>query len=850
MKKQPSRVLFSVFVCLAMLLPCIGATAAAQEGVIVEAGGTGFASLNEAVAAILEEDGQSGTVRVVGDTVITERLVVPAGADITITDDGSAHTVSSAYRLHVEAGGRLTIDGKDLTFNKGLVSCAGEFVLRNGVLDMGGSEFRADYTPHTESGGVVVCGEQARFIMDGGVIRSAKVLASTGGVRVCCNASFVMNGGTITDIHNESQTDAGPVLVYAGNTLLGKGAASFTMNGGVIENNTNYRGGGVHVTGKEYTYRASMEMNGGIIRNNTCNGFQSAKNYASGGGGGIYISGNAQVVMNDGKIVGNTVNGGQGGGVCTIDGYYNTFSGGPNSPGAWPIEQYAQYYPAAFTMNGGEISGNSAIKGDTEADAATGGGVYIASNCVTLRGGCIENNYAEQQGGGVYIGSIPYSMRIYNAVITGNSATLLGGGIWACPTGDTEAFVTNGAAIFDNAAEGAGDDVVSVKTAGQDYVLTLADRMLGGGRADWYADGALADGDDAMGQPAPDAPRYDAASEAEPLAQIQNSTEPYALKAVASEEAKALANACGALFIRGNRSERGGGIGSNGGVVMGESDKAYSLTVTKAWADAEEALQTSVTVYLKVGDSVLDAVVLNAENGWTASFTGLPDPSSLADGLAYSVAENPVPAFFEPILSEPSLDEETKTISITLTNRYIPHGDLTVSKIISGSAADAAEAFPFTVVLDDETIEGVYGDMTFAGGVASFTLRGGETVTAVGLPAGVGYTVTETDSGGYEAEARGATGVIADGQTAQAVFSNHKDKPAESEPSDDTSVPEPSDGSDSSSVSSEAPGVSESSDASSTPSTGDARMTGVYTALLLLCGCAAVLTVRRKGRGE
>lgn len=84
------------------------------------------------------------------------------------------------------------------------------------------------------------------------------------------------------------------------------------MNGGVIENNTNYRGGGVHVTGKEYTYRASMEMNGGIIRNNTCNGFQSAKNYASGGGGGIYISGNAQVVMNDGKIVGNTVNGGPG----------------------------------------------------------------------------------------------------------------------------------------------------------------------------------------------------------------------------------------------------------------------------------------------------------------------------------------------------------------------------------------------------------------------------------------------------------------------------------------------------------------------------------------------------------
>lgn len=129
-------------------------------------------------------------------------------------------------------------------------------------------------------------------------------------------------------------------------------------------------------------------------------------------------------------------------------------------------------------------------------------------------------------------------------------------------------------------------------------------------------------------------------------AQIQNSTEPYALKAVASEEAKALANACGALFIRGNRSERGGGIGSNGGVVMGESDKAYSLTVTKAWADAEEALQTSVTVYLKVGDSVLDAVVLNAENGLDGGlYPGCPTRPRLRTGLPIRLRKIPCRRF-------------------------------------------------------------------------------------------------------------------------------------------------------------------------------------------------------------
>ena len=64
--------------------------------------------------------------------------------------------------------------------------------------------------------------------------------------------------------------------------------------------------------------------------------------------------------------------------------------------------------PAAFTMNGGVISGNStndAIQAD--ATQGTGGGVYVASNKVTLNAGKItNNNKAEDQGGGVYVGSI------------------------------------------------------------------------------------------------------------------------------------------------------------------------------------------------------------------------------------------------------------------------------------------------------------------------------------------------------------------------------------------------------------------------------------------------------------
>ncbi len=39
-----------------------------------------------------------------------------------------------------------------------------------------------------------------------------------------------------------------------------------------------------------------------------------------------------------------------------------------------------------------------------------------------------------------------------------------------------------------------------------------------------------------------------------------------------------------------------------------------------------------------------------------------------------------------------------------------PTGDLTVSKAVAGSGADTELAFPFTVVLDDETVSGTYGD--------------------------------------------------------------------------------------------------------------------------------------------
>lgn len=101
-------------------------------------------------------------------------------------------------------------------------------------------------------------------------------------------------------------------------------------------------------------------------------------------------------------------------------------------------------------------------------------------------------------------------------------------------------------------------------------------------------------------------------------------------------------------------------------------------------------------------------------------------------------------------------------------------GDLTVTKTVSGSRGDQNKEFTFTVTLDKQDLNGKYGDMTFTDGVATFTLKHGQSKTANGLPAGVSYTVEESDNSGYTVTKTNATGTIQTGSTSTAAFENYK----------------------------------------------------------------------------
>ena len=151
--------------------------------------------------------------------------------------------------------------------------------------------------------------------------------------------------------------------------------------------------------------------------------------------------------------------------------------------------------------------------------------------------------------------------------------------------------------------------------------------------------------------------------------------------------------------------------------------------------------------------------------------TGLPA------GLSYTVTEKE--AGQEGYVTKAAGDRgripAAGTATAAFTNmKHVPRGNLTVSKTVSGSNPPSKTVFGFTVILSDRTVDGRFGEMTFRSGVAEFTLRHGETVTASGLPAGVGYLVEEDADEAYTTSSQGAEGTVPQDDTALARFVNRR----------------------------------------------------------------------------
>ena len=445
MKKR----LISLFLAFDMLLSLFPISAFAETPSEQPVEVRSAQELLEAVRTINQKDGNN-TISLKKDITLEngEEIKLTRG-ETTIL--GNGHTISGGRNqtLWVSDSAVLNLgrqDGADeLTFEGN-----GQNITAVSVSDHAELNVYEGVTIENYHNSGVKVGAGAAFTMNGGTIQNCSA-NDGGGVKVDAGATFTMSGGTI---QNCSAQDGGGVKVGAG--------ATFTMSGGTIQNCSADDGGGVAVCGErngniQKVTPAVFTMSGGTILHCT----------AMGEGGGVAAD-YAEVTISGGSIK-NCSAVLQGGGINFEDG--------------------------TLSMSGGSIDGCSASSPYTG-----GGGIALLNTAaalhLTLTGGSITNNQADNGGGGICVMSTGNfsADAVENMTITGNSASR-GGGVY----GWIPSVVNLSAAsniLCNNTATDAGADICMYSGS-----LTLPDaasmnRNLGttGHKIDgWYIDGMNAD---------------------------------------------------------------------------------------------------------------------------------------------------------------------------------------------------------------------------------------------------------------------------------------------------------------------------------------------------------------------
>ncbi len=115
-----------------------------------------------------------------------------------------------------------------------------------------------------------------------------------------------------------------------------------------------------------------------------------------------------------------------------------------------------------------------------------------------------------------------------------------------------------------------------------------------------------------------------------------------------------------------------------------------------------------------------------------------------------------------------------KSIAKVIPYNAQEDGCLQISKAVIGNSQNQQEPFYFVLELSDKSCNGLYGDLEFHNGIAEFTLKNAQTITAQHLPVGISYKIMEVDADGYRVEATNAEGTITSGDPIEVLFTNTK----------------------------------------------------------------------------
>ena len=570
---------------------------------------------------------------------------VHEGAKLTIMDSSDSIQDTESTVTGNLYGNKAKLENDTLTY----------YITESTPTGTGTTETLVKHTVPLTGAGKILCQEASEqvILVKGTLELQSGVLQNTGGKHIVLvdrgtldvNGGYIVGGGSDGTPGGGIYVDNGTVNIQGGVIAANRGSSgggiffqdgTLNISGGAVAGNEvinghSDNGGGIYVNS------GTLNLSGGYVTNNYkecgCNDCRNDVNNTH-GGGGIALANSSVMNMTGGYVTGN-YSGLAGGGI------YAGFFG----------------HNVGFTMSGGTIAGNCAELGEGGGLRIAGGtnGVIQATNKVYITNN-ITNSNNDWGGGGIFVQE-KGNLSIVNSLITNNSAGGFGGGVGACPTGETLIVNQDGAAIYENRASGTnmsggGNNKTYDSTLAQtsevftrngyaDYfcvrardgangpISLVTGLMAGGGAANWT--GSCDEQPVSIGPSGYAAAKY-----------------LFGLNAHPDGAAKSQAVNAAKVIITGNHSNiHGGGIMTNGGLILGDpggkvvtATPELDITGTKALLKDGVKQNEGLNFQFKLTDSEGKEVGTATSDAATGQFSISPDVQYSQTGThTYTLSE-------------------------------------------------------------------------------------------------------------------------------------------------------------------------------------------------------------------
>lgn len=447
----------------------------AHGGAVYLAAGTNMtvttATLNSNTAAL---DGgalylnQSNFTALTSTDAYSNTATGGAGGAVSATNGSAAVLATATLRANrANNGGAIFADAAivsgsalTLTQNRATTAAGGAIFAHNSLLDWRSSVYLFDNQAATDGGGAFLIGSS--FEVGGpATVVSNTVGSGSGGGLFLMSSSVVTLTGTLDLSRNQANVhggglylDTGDLTLTAGGVVSGNVAATGGGGGWYLanavdgtfgafsfrNNQAQQSGGGFHAANATLNFTAPTEIisntstaddGGGVhLVTGVSTSFSLLTltgNTAANNGGGLYSADTTVTLGNDSIIADNGAQTGSGGGLYVSAGQLN-FTKINILRNQAQIDGGGLYSTGGATLtlaNASQVAHNSALTG-------SGGGLYADGGTATLTGVTVEQNFAQVDGGGLFLtgsGSTTLLVEAGSFVRDNEIATGVGGGL-------------------------------------------------------------------------------------------------------------------------------------------------------------------------------------------------------------------------------------------------------------------------------------------------------------------------------------------------------------------------------------------------------------------------------------